>query len=98
MVCPFQLYGNWFEQMVVFVVLVNVEFTVRFKVAIESQPATLVRFAVYVPAALMVCPFQLYGNWLEQMIVFVVLVNVEFTVRFNVTTESQPATLIKLAV
>ena len=42
------------EQIVVLVVLVSVGFTVRFKVATESQPAALVRFAVYVPAALIV--------------------------------------------
>ena len=39
--------------------LVTVELTARFRVATESQPAALVRFAVYVPAALMVWPFQL---------------------------------------
>ena len=98
MVCPFQLYGSWLEQIVVLVVLVNVEFTVKFKVAIESQPATLVRFAVYVPAALMAWPFQLYGSWLEQIAVFVVLVKVEFTVKFSVAIESQPAALVRLAV
>ena len=45
-VWPFQLYGSWFEQIVVLVVLVNVGFTVKFKVATESQPAALVRLAV----------------------------------------------------
>ena len=47
------------EQIVVLVVLVTVGLTVRLRVATESQPAALVKFAVYVPAALMVCPFQL---------------------------------------
>jgi len=84
--------------MVVLVVLVRVGLTVRFRVAMESQPAALVRLAVYVPAALIVCPFQLYGNWLEQMVVLVVLVNVGLTVMLRVAMESQPATLIKLAV
>ena len=46
-------------QIVISVVLVSVGLTVRFNVAIESQPAALVRLAVYVPAALMDCPFQL---------------------------------------
>ena len=86
------------EQMVVFVVLVNVELTVRFKVAIESQPAALVRLAVYVPVVLIVCPFQVYGNWLEQMVVLMVLVSVGLTVKFNVATESHPAVLVRLAV
>ena len=40
--------------MAVLVVLVNVGLTDRIKVAIESQPLTLVRLAVYVPAALIV--------------------------------------------
>ena len=42
------------EQIVVFVVLVSVGLTVKFRVATESQPATLIKLAVYVPAALMV--------------------------------------------
>jgi len=84
--------------MVVLVVLVSVGLTVRFRVATESHPAAVVRLAVYVPAALMDCPFQLYGNWLEQMVVLVVLVRVGLTVRFKVATESQPAALVRLAV
>src|SRR5579859_7757801 len=98
MVWPFQLYGSWLLQMVVLVVLVRVADTVRLRVAIESQPATLVRLAVYVPAALMVCPFQLYGSWLLQMVVLVVLVRVAVTVRLRVAIESQPATVLRLAV
>ena len=46
MICPFQLYGNWLVQIVRSVVLVKVGVTVKFSVAIESQPAALVRFAV----------------------------------------------------
>ena len=80
------------------VVLVKVGLTVKFRVATESQPAALIKLAVYVPAALMTWPFQLYGNWLVQIVVLVVLVKVEFTVRFKVATESQPATLIRFAV
>ena len=72
--------------------------TVRLRVAIESHPAVLVRLAVYVPAALMVCPFQLYGNWFEQIVVLVVLVSVAVAVRFRVAIESQPAALVRLAV
>jgi len=80
------------------VVLVKVGLTVKLRVATESQPAAFVRLAVYVPAALIVCPFQLYGNWVEQMVVLVVLVRVGLTVRFRVAMESQPAALVKLAV
>ena len=41
-------------QMVVLVVLVSVGVTVRFNVAMESQPAALVRLAVEVPAVFIV--------------------------------------------
>src|SRR5437762_1006754 len=96
-VWPFQVYGSWLSQTVVFVVLVIVAFTIKFNVAMESHPATLIKLAVYVPAALIVCPFQVYGSWLSQIVVFVMLVSAAFTTKFNVATESQPAALIKLA-
>jgi hypothetical protein len=80
------------------VVLVSVALTVKFNVAMESQPLALVRFAVYVPAALIVCPFQEYGNWLLQIVVLVVLVSVALTVSTNVAIESQPLTLVRFAV
>ena len=38
----FQVYGNWFTQIVVLVVEVTFGFTVRFSVATESHPAALV--------------------------------------------------------
>jgi hypothetical protein len=38
----------------VFVVLVTAGFTVKFNVAMESQPAALIKLAMYVPAALIV--------------------------------------------
>ena len=59
---PFQLYGNWFEQMIAFVVLVRIGFTTNSSVAIESQPETLLNVSLYVPAAVIVLPFQLYGS------------------------------------
>src|SRR5258706_462799 len=86
-VCPFQVYGSWLSQIVVFVVLVTAGFTVKFNVAIESHPAVLIKLAVYVPAALTVWPFQVYGSWLSQIVVFVVLVTAGFTVKFNVAME-----------
>ena len=46
MVCPFQLYGNWLVQIVVLVVLVRIAVTARLRVAMESQPAIDLRFAV----------------------------------------------------
>ena len=45
-------------QIVIFVVLVNVGFTVKFNVATESQPVMLVRLADCEPAALKVKLFQ----------------------------------------
>ena len=44
----------------------------KFNVAIESHPETAVRFADWEPAALNVKPFQVYGNWEEQIAMFVV--------------------------
>src|ERR1044072_6077109 len=84
--------------MAVFVVLVSVGLTVNTNVAIESQPDVFVRLAVYVPEALIVCPFQVYGNWFVQMAVLVVLVNIGLAFRIRVAIESQPETLVRLAV
>jgi len=80
------------------VVLVTAGLTVNINVAIESQPDALIRFAVYVPAALMFCPFQVYGSWLVQMVVLVVLVTTGLTVNIKVAIESQPDALIRFAV
>ena len=62
MILPFQLYGNWLVQIVVLVVSLKILFTVKMRVLIESHPALLVSVSLYVPAALMVFPFQLYGS------------------------------------
>ena len=40
-VCAFQEYGNWFEHMLVFVVLVTTGLMVKLSVATESQPRLL---------------------------------------------------------
>jgi hypothetical protein len=45
-----------------FVVLVVVLLIDRFSVAILSHPVEPVNVTLYEPAALMVCPFQVYGN------------------------------------
>ena len=73
-----------------FVVLVLIALIVTFNVATESQPFELVRVAVYVPPALIDWPFQVYGNWLGQRPMFVVLDVALFTVRFSVAMLSQP--------
>ena len=83
--------------MVVFVVLVRIEFTTNSSVAIESQPETILSVSLYVPAAVIVLPFQLYGNWFEQIVMFVVLVRIEFTSNSSVAIESQPVALINVS-
>ena len=94
---PFQVYGNWLVQMVVLVVSVNTLFMVRMRVVIESQPPVLVSVSLYVPAVVYWLPFQVYGNWLVQMVVLVVSLNTLFTVRINVLIESQPAALVSVS-
>ena len=96
-VLPFQLYGNWFEQMVAFVVLLTTGLTFSTSVAIESQPETLLNVSPYVPDAVNVLPFQLYGNWFEQMATFVALVRIELTTNSSVAIESQPETLLSVS-
>jgi hypothetical protein len=72
--------------------------TVRFNVAILSQFAVLVSVAVYVPAAVIVWPFHVYGNCVVQMVMSVLLVSMLFTVKFNVAMLSQLAALVSVAV
>jgi hypothetical protein len=97
MLIPFQRYGNWLVQIVVLVVSLNTLFTVRIKLIIESQPALLVSVSLYVPAAVMLIPFQPYGSWLVQMVALVVSLNTEFTVRMRLMIESQPALLVRVS-
>ena len=72
------------------VVLVDVALSVRFKVAILSQPVEPTVVYVYVPAALIDCPFHEYGRSDGQTATLVVLVDVVLSVRFNVAMLSQP--------
>src|ERR1044072_3715838 len=97
MLVPFQLYGNWFVQMVALVVSRNTVFTVRMRLMIESKPLLLMRVSLYVPAALMLVPFQRYGNWLVQMVALVVSLNTLFTVRIKLMIESQPLLLTRVS-
>ena len=69
--------------------LVNVELTVKFKVANESQFVDETSVAVCEPAVANDNPFQEYGNAVWQIVVFVVLVTFGLTVKFNVANESQ---------
>ena len=97
MVIPLQIYGNWLVQMVVLVVSLRTLFTVRIRLMIESQPLLLVSVSLYVPAALMVLPFQFYGNWLVQIVVLVVSLITLFTVRMSFMIESQPLLLVSVS-
>ena len=83
---PFQLNGNWLAQIVVLVMLVTASFTTRFSVAMESQPAALMSFTSYEPAAVNLLPFQINGNWLAQMVILVVLILVGLIIIINVVT------------
>jgi hypothetical protein len=72
--------------------------SVTVKVTVESHDALLVRFAVYVPAALIFCPFQLYGNWLLHNVMLEELEVLLLIVRFKVTIESHPDALVPVHV
>src|ERR1044072_3898502 len=94
---PFQRYGNWLVQMVALVVSRNTVFTVRIKLIIESQPLLLMRVSLYVPAELILMPFQRYGNWLVQMVALVVSLSTLFTVNMRLMIESQPLLLMSVS-
>src|SRR5258705_391002 len=98
MLCPFHVYGNWLVQMVVLVVLVTAGLTVNINVAIESQPDALVSVAVYVRAAVMFCPFHVFGNWLVHFLVWVGLLTDRLSFNTRVAIELQPLALVRLAV
>src|SRR5690606_41667407 len=68
----FHVYGSWLVQMLTLVVEVNTSLTVSTRVAMESHPVELVSVTSYVPAALNVSPFHVYGSWLVQMLILVV--------------------------
>jgi hypothetical protein len=98
MLTPFQVVGNVVLQIDKLMLLLDAEFTVRFNVAVESQPTALVRFAVYVPASVIDCPFQLYGNAEAQIETSSELLLASLIVKFNVAVESQPVEDVRLAV
>src|SRR5687767_14659663 len=97
MLMPFQRYGNWLVQMVAPVVSLRTVLTVSISVLTESQPAVLVSVSLYMPAALYVLPFHVYGSWLVQMVVLVVSRNTVFTVRMRLMIESQPLLLLSVS-
>jgi hypothetical protein len=97
-VSPFQLYGSLAEQILRLVVEVMGGAIVRFSVAKLSQPPLVFRVAVWVPAALKVNPFQLYGSFAEQILRLIAEVMGGAIVRFSVARLSQPTLLVRAAV
>jgi hypothetical protein len=83
--------------MVVLVVSLRILFTVNIKLIIESQPLLLVSVSLYVPAAVMALPLQVYGSWLVQMVVLVVSLSMLFTVNIKLIIESQPPLLVSVS-
>jgi hypothetical protein len=82
--------------MVISVLLDTAGITVRFRVAMESQPAALIKVTGYEPLSVNMFPFQAYGSCAGQMVISVVLETDGLTIRFRVAMESQPAALIKV--
>ena len=88
---PFHVNGSWLAQTVVFSVDVSSALTVRFSVAIVSQPPLVfINVSIYVPPAVYGLPFHIYGSWLAQTVVLSVDVSSALTVRFSVANVSQP--------
>jgi hypothetical protein len=75
---------------------VDVGRTIRFNVTTESQPAELVKVSRYEPAVFKFTPLNKYVSF-EQMFALITPVDVGRTIRFNVTTESQPTELVKVS-
>ena len=80
----------------IFIAVLIVEFTNRFKVAILSQPAAFIKFWVAVVVTEYVVPL-VHVNGVHEAILVVELVAFNF-VKYNVAILSQPAALVKLAV
>ncbi len=75
---------------------VNVGRTIRFKVTKESQPVEFINVSRYEPAVFKFIPLNKYISF-EQMFALMMPVDVGRTIRFNVTTESQPVELVKVS-
>jgi hypothetical protein len=75
---------------------VDVVRTIRFKVTTESQPVELVKVSRYEPAVFKFTPLNKYVSF-EQMFTLMMPVDIGRTIRFNVTTESQPVEFINVS-
>ncbi len=75
---------------------IDVGRTVRFKVTTESQPAEFIKVSRYEPTVFKFTPLNKYVSF-EQMLALMVPVDVGRTIRFKVTTESQPVEFINVS-
>ena len=85
--------GNSLEQITAVVSPQLGSLTVKCKVTMLSQPATLVNVWVAVPVAFKVCSYQMNGNSLEQIMAVVSPQLGSLIVKFRITVLSQPVTL-----
>ena len=92
--CPFQIKGNSFAQVLAVVRLAVTGFTERLSVAMESHPPELINDTEYEPAAVYCWLFQVYGKRFWHVETIVVLADKGVTKRFNVAIESQPPELV----
>ena len=75
--------------MVALITPVDVEGTVKFNVTTESQPVEFTKVSMKLPEVFKLTPLNKYVSF-EQMVALMTPVDVGRTVKFNVTTESQP--------
>src|SRR6187402_1976485 len=94
----FQLYGSAASQTVIVSSPVTTVLITKCSVAIESQPATLVNVAVKSPAAVIDWLFQLYVSAASQTVIVTSPVTTVLITKCSVAIESQPATLVNVAV
>jgi hypothetical protein len=85
-----------FEQILALMVPVDVGRTIRFKVTTESQPVELVNVSRCEPAVFKFMPLNKYVSF-EQMLALMTPIDVGRTIRFKVTTESQPVEFINVS-
>ena len=85
-----------FEQIFALMVPIDVGRTSRFKVTTESQPVELVKVSMYNPVVFKFIPLKEYDSF-EQRLALITPVDVGRTIRFKVTTESQPVEFINVS-
>ena len=82
--------------MLALIVLVDVGRTVKFNVTTESQPVLLANVSIKEPVVFKLMPLNKYVSF-EQMLALIVPVDVGRTIKFKVTTESQPVLLANVS-